>query len=464
LKQSWKEAAERTFRKPNIEPPVFDLLAQYMYTGKIEMTMDILAPVVDAAMELQLTQLVSACENYSCQEVGMKSVFEMLALADRHGLKKLWTAATSFFCIYAEKLLDTDDWQGLDRDVLTKVLSLDSIIAKELSVWSTVVRYAHHQNGYDHIDCPLLRFPKWPGRLLVKVDLDETDRGDASSTSDDNNDSHDDRSDHEDENGHRKTNDTADPKDMIVSLSRKQFLDLQDVIEHMLPAVRFTSLPIVDFVRCIDGTGLVPASLSRQVYWRNLLPPDSRSDLAPPRFHYSSILPCCQWPQVQVWLMNALSLKPSFSNSNSRIELQRIYLASKDGFSTEHFHKHCDNQGPTLTVARTSTGYFFGGYNEASWFSDGQYHSGDTNFLFQYNPQTHLLLQATLRWHKQYASGSMLVTGPTFGVYDLRISGDGRDSVMSKSDNVPAYDINQFGPPMKFTVTDYEVFKIWLCP
>ncbi|KAF9163360.1 Interferon-induced protein 44-like [Actinomortierella ambigua] len=301
-----------------------------MYTGKIEMTMDILAPVVDAAMELQLTQLVSACENYSCQEVGMKSVFEMLALADRHGLKKLWTAATSFFCIYAEKLLDTDDWQGLDRDVLTKVLSLDSIIAKELSVWSTVVRYAHHQNGYDHIDCPLLQFPKWPGRLLVKVDLDETDRGDASSTSDDNNDSHDDRSDHEDENGHRKTNDTADPKDMIVSLSRKQFLDLQDVIEHMLPAVRFT-------------------------------------------------------------------------------KLQRIYLATKDGFSTEDFHKYCDNQGPTLTVARTSTGYFFGGYNEASWFSDGKYHSGDTNFLFQYNPQTHLLLQATLRWHKHVNRALILI-------------------------------------------------------
>ncbi|KAF9160212.1 hypothetical protein DFQ26_005773 [Actinomortierella ambigua] len=134
LNQSWKEVAEGVFRKPNIEPPVFDLLLRYMYTGKIEMKMDAFVPVVDAARELQLTQLVSACEDYGCQAVGMETVCDLLLLADRHDLKKLWTRATNFCCNWAEKLLVTDYWLRLDIDILLRVLSLDSIIANELLV------------------------------------------------------------------------------------------------------------------------------------------------------------------------------------------------------------------------------------------------------------------------------------------------------------------------------------------
>ncbi|KAG0256438.1 hypothetical protein DFQ27_005739 [Actinomortierella ambigua] len=134
-------------------------------------------------------------------------------------------------------------------------------------------------------------------------------------------------------------------------------------------------------------------------------------------------------------------------------ELRKIYLASKHGFSAEAFHKHCDKQGPTLTVARTSTGYVVGGYNEASWFSDRQYHYGDTNFLFQYNPETHLLLQGTLiTRYKHRASGNKEFTGPSFG----------GDSVMPKPGISPSYNNSQFCYLMSFTVTDYEVFKILL--
>ncbi|KAG0263576.1 hypothetical protein DFQ27_001675 [Actinomortierella ambigua] len=104
LRQSWKEAAEEAFRKPNIEPSAFDLPLRYMYTGKIEMKMNALIPVVDAARELQLTQLVAAYEYYGCQAVGMETVYDLLLLADRNDLKNFWTGAINFFCNWAEKL------------------------------------------------------------------------------------------------------------------------------------------------------------------------------------------------------------------------------------------------------------------------------------------------------------------------------------------------------------------------
>ena len=59
-----------------------------------------------------------------------------------------------------------------------------------------------------------------------------------------------------------------------------------------------------------------------------------------------------------------------------------IYRGSRDGMTSNDFHKKCDNQGPTITLLRNDKGYIFGGYTSVSWTGDGNYHSDPKSFLF----------------------------------------------------------------------------------
>jgi hypothetical protein len=67
---------------------------------------------------------------------------------------------------------------------------------------------------------------------------------------------------------------------------------------------------------------------------------------------------------------------------------EQIFRASKDGWTAEKFHEHCDNKGKTLTVI-LSSGFgtdevsVFGGYADASWNSSNRFIASPGNaFLF----------------------------------------------------------------------------------
>jgi hypothetical protein len=60
-----------------------------------------------------------------------------------------------------------------------------------------------------------------------------------------------------------------------------------------------------------------------------------------------------------------------------------IYKASCDGFDVNAFHTRCNNQGPTMTIVQSNTGYLFGGYTAVAWTSaGGSYMNDTTTFLF----------------------------------------------------------------------------------
>ena len=44
------------------------------------------------------------------------------------------------------------------------------------------------------------------------------------------------------------------------------------------------------------------------------------------------------------------------------------YRASRDGWSGQDFHKHCDNKGPTVVLVKAND-YIFGGYTDQHWES-----------------------------------------------------------------------------------------------
>ena len=50
-------------------------------------------------------------------------------------------------------------------------------------------------------------------------------------------------------------------------------------------------------------------------------------------------------------------------------DIELLYRGSRDGFEARNFHDKCDNQGPTLTIIKSSDDFIFGGYTEINWDS-----------------------------------------------------------------------------------------------
>merc|ERR1719174_741410 len=74
-----------------------------------------------------------------------------------------------------------------------------------------------------------------------------------------------------------------------------------------------------------------------------------------------------------------------FSSVGNSPNMILIFRASRDGWEAKDFHLKCDNQGPTLTVIKTTEGYIFGGYIDQSFKSSNKYMSSRKSFLFTLN-------------------------------------------------------------------------------
>jgi len=169
--------------------------------------------------------------------------------------------------------------------------------------------------------------------------------------------------------------------------------------------------------------------------------------------------------QVKTWLEEV--------NKKSKPEL--LYRASRDGWAKSAFHSKSDNKGATLTIAKTSKGYVFGGYSDVPWTShnDGDWKSSEEAFLFSL--KCHAGLAHTKMKLIPGNNGAALYHnfnyGPTFGGgHDLCIGFCGPDLKKGKSAIGHTYELpngasNTFltgkvGLNDLFEVSEVEVFRV----
>lgn len=131
------------------------------------------------------------------------------------------------------------------------------------------------------------------------------------------------------------------------------------------------------------------------------------------------------------------------------------------------FHLKCDNQGPTLTVLKTTEGYIFGGYIDKSFTSGSQYLKSKKAFIFTLNCHAKLkpMKFDILPDHVDYAAYDGPSWGPEFGVgCDIFICDKSNlipVTINGKSYNYPCnVDKNVcLVGAFDYIVRDYEVFK-----
>ena len=73
--------------------------------------------------------------------------------------------------------------------------------------------------------------------------------------------------------------------------------------------------------------------------------------------------------------------------NKEKIKFKLIFKMSENGTKSEDFHKTCDNQGPTLTLVKTTKNKIFGGFTPLNWLSEGGGTNDPTNqtFIFSLN-------------------------------------------------------------------------------
>ncbi|KAM9500919.1 interferon-induced protein 44-like [Clarias gariepinus] len=95
-------------------------------------------------------------------------------------------------------------------------------------------------------------------------------------------------------------------------------------------------------------------------------------------------------------------------------KLTLLFKASVHGFTADAFHRKCDRQGSTLTVAYNNSGYIFGAYTSKDYAQTGQNIIDDKAFMFSFNERE--VDKAPLRWTSTNAQCAFIDgnTGPNY--------------------------------------------------
>ena len=78
-------------------------------------------------------------------------------------------------------------------------------------------------------------------------------------------------------------------------------------------------------------------------------------------------------------------VRPTLKYTNLEFRpLQLVYSATRDGWNARAFHERVDKRGPSVVLARTTSGGVMGGYNPTGWVNYGEYRGSIAAFLFTF--------------------------------------------------------------------------------
>eukprot|EP01080_Neovahlkampfia_damariscottae_P008315 gene8315-139_t len=124
-----------------------------------------------------------------------------------------------------------------------------------------------------------------------------------------------------------------------------------------------------------------------------------------------------------------------------------IYKATKDGFSSQNFHKHCDKKGASITVVKSTNGNIFGGFCPLEWNSSGNYQYNKDSWMFSLiNSKKKFLQFPQMNNNGNYSIYCYSSYGPTFGGgHDLYIVSNSNSTTGSYSNFGYNFDTKNIG-------------------
>ncbi len=280
--------------------------------------------------------------------------------------------------------------------------------------------------------------------------------------------------------GVSQINNHDDKERKISNWSVDNLYNLRELMEEFIPLIRWVQINSNEFRRKVmPFKKIIPKDIYQDILCHYL---DSEYELnikiLPPRISLKfCILDSNLIEQKHITMISSWIDKQEmnfYDRKRVPYSFKLLYRASKDGFEAEKFHQLCDNQGPTVTVAKVfSNGQLIGGYNPLDWkpqsklSSDSCWYTTLDSFLFSFTSISSLNNNSNPKIARignsgnisEYAIGYNTGYGPSFGGgWDLSIQ---NNNLIYSYGPYSYPDCGNFVTKNQYLeLEDYEVFQI----
>lgn len=115
-------------------------IISFCYTGQIELTIDNIESIIEAAASLSLELLEKTCGDFLIKNISLTNCFNAIALADVYSLVELKHHAVEFICTNFE-LLESSNLNDLSYEVFAELLKCDAICGAEEGILKTLMNF-----------------------------------------------------------------------------------------------------------------------------------------------------------------------------------------------------------------------------------------------------------------------------------------------------------------------------------
>ena len=145
-------------------------------------------------------------------------------------------------------------------------------------------------------------------------------------------------------------------------------------------------------------------------------------------------------------------------NRDKKLYFKLIFRKSRDGINASDFHKHCDNQGPTVCLMRTTKNYKFGAYSSISWQSSYKLSNEDEGRVFLFSIDLNQKFEKIKNGSIQFSINDY---GPCFGERGgcLYLKNNLNCGFIQNSNFLSNCELTH-GEEKDFQVDEFEVFKV----
>ncbi|EXX64020.1 hypothetical protein GLOIN_2v1885334 [Rhizophagus irregularis DAOM 181602=DAOM 197198] len=241
--------------------------------------------------------------------------------------------------------------------------------------------------------------------------------------------------------------------------NKNDIIILKRILYKFIPLIRFYVIPSEDYINKVKPYEEVLSKELREEILKFHLNPEYKPtlDILPRRFIDSTLI---NRKHIKLFT-NWIDMRDNNTNYNGiPYKFNLLYRASRDGNTAAAFHAKCDNQGPTIVVAKiTNSEQIVGGYNPLFWDSSNKDRSTKDSFIFSLSDKNNLLsVNVAYSDNSKYSVRGYSRCGPVFGCGDLYLN------FCALGPNVWGSTCKRCYPTLNLTssmnVDDYEVFQV----
>ncbi|RGB38458.1 hypothetical protein C1646_740598 [Rhizophagus diaphanus] len=386
------------FKKPNISPQLFDIILRFIYCGNIELKNlqgpDVLKLLI-AVDELNIHPLISHIQEFLIEhqtEFLHQNPTGILEIVYHHeAFTGLWNFYLEKICEEPNILFNSDKFINLKASLLELLLKRDDLNADEIEIWENLLKWGISRKNMNYDPT------KWSNDDIIKI-----------------------------------------KKELHKFIPLIHFYDIEPT-DFFYKVYRYKEILPQDLIHDLLEFYIVP----------DMKPKINLKRSRKQNFIDSILIKSSHIPLFASWID-----KKGTGYNKNRIpyDFNLLYRSNRDGVGTDSFHRHCDNKGATIWVAKIKNStQLIGGYNPLDW-SGNSWKATTSSFIFNFSDG------------KNISTAEIgYVTSTTCAVFCHNTYGPTMGNLHCDN-NYWSYNGGYYYPkltiPKSFVIESYEVFQI----